>query len=288
LSVIEDWYQRLQGCGLLDTLAPYQPALVGAYPLGVASPDGRIEIVCRAADLHAFARLIERTFGEREGFGLYGGSLDGEEAVFAEFTLEGLPLEISAQREHIHRRLGAATLGVARVLEERGEPARARLAAAVAEGQDWLDAALAQTGLTRSAVESLSTANPALARRVLGVRAPGPSLRQYVLAILVGFVAMVLIALAGSARGGGSFTGAMFVLEAVVLGAVFGARLGMVASLFPLTLIGVVVGGSILIGTEQCRGECGVQFATYVFLAVLVAGASGFAGAIRDRYFSGG
>ncbi|MGZ4430317.1 MAG: DUF4269 domain-containing protein [Gaiellales bacterium] len=286
--MIEDWYQRLQGCGLLDTLAPYQPALVGAYPLGVAAAGGRIEIVCRATDLAAFARLIERAYGDREGFGLYGGSLDGEEAVFAEFTLEGLPLEVSAQREHTHRRLAAATLGVARVLEQRGETARVRLAAAVAGGEDWLEAALAQTGLSRAAVESLSTANPALARRVLGVPGPAPALRQYVLAVLVGFVAMVLIALAGATRGGGSFTGAMFVVEAVVLGGVFGARLGMIASLFPLALIGVVVGGSILIGTEQCRGECGVQFATYVFVGVLVAGASGLAGAIRDRYFSRG
>ena len=41
----DDWYARLQASGLLDTLAPYAPVLVGAYPLGMAPPGSRIEIV---------------------------------------------------------------------------------------------------------------------------------------------------------------------------------------------------------------------------------------------------
>ena len=60
----DDWYARLQASGLLDTLAPYAPVLVGAYPLGIAPPGSRIEIVCRATDLPAFARTLERTYGE--------------------------------------------------------------------------------------------------------------------------------------------------------------------------------------------------------------------------------
>jgi hypothetical protein len=144
--VIEDWYPRLQASGLLDTLAPYEPVLVGAYPLAIAGPDSRIEIVCRAVDLPAFARTMERAYGERDGFVMHPGSLDVESAVFAEFLLDGLPLEVAAQPEHVHRSLGAATLGISRVLEEEGELARTRLEAAVAHGDDWLDAAMAQTG----------------------------------------------------------------------------------------------------------------------------------------------
>ena len=55
-AVNDDWYPRLQASGLLDTLAPYTPVLVGAYPLGVAPDGAPIEIVCRAVDLTAFAR----------------------------------------------------------------------------------------------------------------------------------------------------------------------------------------------------------------------------------------
>jgi len=95
--VTEDWYQRLTSAGVLDVLAPYQPAIVGAHPLGIAAEGTPVEIVCRATDLPAFARVLERAFGSAEGFALHGGSLDGEEAVFAELTLEGLPLEIAAQ-----------------------------------------------------------------------------------------------------------------------------------------------------------------------------------------------
>ncbi|MDX6548011.1 MAG: hypothetical protein QOG33_1561, partial [Gaiellales bacterium] len=105
--MIDDWYPRLQASGLLDTLAPYTPVLVGAHPLGLAAEGMPIEIVCRAIDLAAFARVVERTYGQREGFSLHPGTLDDEEAVFAEFTLDGLLLEVSAQREHVHRRLGA-------------------------------------------------------------------------------------------------------------------------------------------------------------------------------------
>ena len=55
---------------------------------------------------------------------------------------------------------------------------RARLAAAVADGTDWLDAAIAQLNLSRSALESLSTANPVLVARVMGVSRPGPKVRE--------------------------------------------------------------------------------------------------------------
>jgi hypothetical protein len=79
--------------------------------------------------------------------------------------------------------------------------------------------------------------------------------------------------------------GGMLVLEAAVLGAVFGARLGLAAALGPVLAIGVVVLGSVVIGSESCGGDCALQFAEYVFVAVLVASASGLAGLLRDRYF---
>jgi Domain of unknown function (DUF4269) len=284
--VSDDWYPRLQASGLLDTLAPYTPVLVGAHPLGLAAEGMPIEIVCRAIDLSAFARVVERTYGQREGFALHPGTLDDEEAVFAEFTLDGLLLEVSAQREHVHRRLGAATLGISRMLEQEGEPGRVRMQARVAAGEDWLDAALGHSRLTRAALEALATANTAVARRVLGVRPPAPSLRSYALPLLVGLTSEVLIVVATSARGSNSFTGAMLLVEAIVLGAVFGARMGLLAALSPLVLLGVLISASMLVGNESCGSDgCGLQFAAYTFIAVLVASAAGFSGLLRDRYF---
>jgi len=283
--VTDDWYSRLLASGLLDVLAPYQPALVGVYPLGIAPPGAPIEVVCRATDLPAFARALERTYGDREGFAIYGGRLDEEEAVFAEFTLDGLPLEVSAQREHVHRRLGAATLGVSRALEQAGPVARARLARSVADGDDWLDAATAQLDLSRMALESLSTANPALVARVMGVPRPGPKLREYATALLVGAMADVLIVLAGAAHGSQTYTGLMFMLEAAILGGVFGARLGILAAVTPLLAIGLLIGSSVAVGTESCSPDCSQQSVDYLFVAVLVVSAAGVTGLIRDRYF---
>jgi len=285
--VIDDWYPRLQASGLLDTLSPYTPVLVGAYPLAVAGEGMPIEIVCRAVDLAAFGRVLERSYGTAdEGFALHPGALDDEDAVFAEFTLDGLPLEISAQREHVHQRLGAATLGIARVLEEEGEPSRQRLAARIAAGEDWLEAAVDHTGLSRTAIESLATANSAVARRVLGVRSPGPSLREYAVPLLVGVVSQALIVAATAGRGSSDFTGAMLLLESVVLGAAFGTRMGLAAALTPLALFGALISASMLVGNESCGNDgCGLQFAGYVFIAVLVASAAGVSGLLRDRYF---
>jgi hypothetical protein len=283
--VIEDWYERLSSAGVLDVLAPYQPAVVGAYPLGVAGDGTPVEIVCRAADLPAFGRVVERSFGEADGFALHGGSLDGEEAVFAEFALDGLPLEIAAQTEHVHRRLGAATLGIDRVLAESQPAARRRLAASIAAGDDWLDAAVDQLDLSRMALESLANANPALVARVMGLRRPGPPIREYLLAIGLGLVAEILIVAAGAARGSQEYTGLMLMIEAGVLGLVLGARLGLVAALAPLAGMGAVIASSISVGSETCSPDCGQQSVSYLFVGVLVAAAAGTAGVLRDRYF---
>ena len=280
----EDWYERLRESGLLDQLAPYNPAIVGAHPLGLAGEDTPVEIVCRAADLAAFARMVERTYGQAEGFAVHGGSLDGDEAVFAEFPLAGLRLEVAAQRADVHRRLAAATLGIDRALTASPPVARTRLAAAVAAGDDWLDAGMAQFGLSRTAIESLADAKPGLAASVLGVRRPGPPLREYGLALALGAVAEVLIVLAG-ARGSGEYTGIMLMAEAGVLGALFGTRLGLVAALVPLTFMGAVVASSITVGSERCTPDCGQQSTGYLFVGVLVAAAAGVTGLLRDRYF---
>jgi hypothetical protein len=283
--VIEDWYERLASAGVLDVLAPYQPAVVGAYPLGVAADGTPVEIVCRAVDLPAFARVVERSFGETQGFSLHGGSLDGEEAVFAEFSLDGLPVEVAAQPEHVNRRLGAATLGIDRVLAESPPAARRRLTASVAAGEDWLDASVNQLNLSRMALESLANANSALVARVMGIRRPGPAIREYVVAIGLGVTAEVMIVAAGAARGSQEYTGLMLMIEAAVLGLVLGTRLALVAALAPLIGMGAVIASSISVGSETCSPGCGQQGVSYLFVGVLVAAAAGTAGLLRDRYF---
>jgi hypothetical protein len=286
--VTEDWYERLHASGLLDTLAPYEPVIVGSYPLGIAPDGARIEIVCRATDLPAFARVLERSYGGGE-LAVHPGSLGPEDAVFAEFAVDGLPVEVSGQRDHEHRRLGAATVGISRVLEHEGPVTRDRLAARVAAGDDWLDAAMDQTGLSRSALEALATANTAVAQRVLGVRRPAPPIRQYAVPLLVGFTSETLIVLVSASGHSSDFTGAMLMLEALVLGAVFGTRMGLIAALIPLLVFGAVIAASVSGGSESCgESGCSYQFASYTFVAVLVGSAAGVAGLLRDRYFPRG
>ena len=147
------------------------------------------------------------------------------------------------------------------MFDVQGDTSRARLEAAVARGEDWLDAALLQTDLSRAAIEAFSTANPSVMRRVLGVKGPPVPLAQYVVPVLLGLVSMILIVLATAGRGSADFTGLMLLLEAAVLGAVFGTRLGMAAALTPLVLIGLVIVPTTATGGDQCDPDCGSQLA---------------------------
>jgi hypothetical protein len=174
---------------------------------------------------------------------------------------------------------------MSRALEQAGPVTKARLAASVADGNDWLDAGTAQLDLSRAALESLSTANPVLVARVMGVPRPGPKLREYTTAVLISITADVLIVAAGAARGSQEYTGLMFMLQAGVLGLVFGARLAVVATLTPLVAFGLLVLSSIAVGNETCTPDCAQQAADYLFVAVLVASAAGVLGLLRDRYF---
>ena len=281
--MIEDWYQRLAGAGVLDVLAPYQPAVVGAYRWHAA--EGPVEIVCRATDLPAFATVVERAYGSEGGFALHGGSLDGEEAVFAELALEGLPLEIAAQPEHVAPPAGS---GDARHRPHRSRSRRrrpGRLAAAVAAGDDWLE----RRGRS---VRPLTDGARVAREREPGPggagdghpppRAGRPRLRDR---RRPGVAAEILIVAAGAARGSQEYTGLMLMLQAVVLGLLFGARLGLVAALAPLAGMGAVIASSITVGSETCSPDCGQQSVSYLFVGVLVAAAAGTAGVLRDRYF---
>jgi len=117
------------------------------------------------------------------------------------------------------------------------------------------------------------------------VSRPGPKAREYAIALLVGIVADLLIVSAGAARGSQDYTGIMFLIEAGILGVIFGARLALLASLAPLVAIGLVIASSVAIGSETCSPDCAQQAVDYVFVAVIVGSAAGFTGLLRDRYF---
>jgi len=103
---------------------------------------------------------------------------------------------------------------------------------------------------------------------------------------LVGFTSQILIVLASAAGHSQDFTGAMLMLEALILGALFGARMGLVAALAPLAVFGTVIVSSITVGNESCGDDgCGFELASYLFVAVLVGSSAGVAGLLRDRYF---
>ena len=61
--------------------------------------------------------------------------------------------------------------------------------------------------------------------------------------------------LAGAARGSQQYTGLMLLLEAALLGFLFGARMGMVATLVPLVAIGIWLVAPLAVGISTDAGS---------------------------------
>jgi hypothetical protein len=116
-----------------------------------------------------------------------------------------------------------------------------------------------------------------------------PERNRYLQALLAGFVAEGLLAVALYTQGtGGAILPMLFFVEAIVLGAVFGAGPGIAGACAPVVLWLVVEWArrAFDIG-EEPEDSLGMVFVTVIYLAMVFAFLAGMAGAIRSRYFGG-
>lgn len=114
-----------------------------------------------------------------------------------------------------------------------------------------------------------------------------PQARDYALAILCGAIAEGGLALALYSQGtGGTVLPLLFLVEAVILGGVFGPGPGIVGSVLPL-LVWLVVEWArraFDIGSEP-EDTLGMVFVTVLYLGMVFAFLAGMTGAVRNRYF---
>lgn len=84
--------------GLLESLAAFDPVIVGTLPLAIDTPSSDIDILCEVSDFNAFRDIVTRAFGTFEGFGVHARPATAHvpEARVVRFDLEGLPIEIFA------------------------------------------------------------------------------------------------------------------------------------------------------------------------------------------------
>ena len=81
---------------LLERLAPYTPTLIGTPPLGIDVEGSDIDIAC-SATLDEFAGYLRTEFSSEAQFGLRRLTSREQQAVCADWYLDGWRIEVFAQ-----------------------------------------------------------------------------------------------------------------------------------------------------------------------------------------------
>jgi hypothetical protein len=104
-------------------------------------------------------------------------------------------------------------------------------------------------------------------------------LRPFILPVVCGSISEgLLILLLAEAGGAAAPAALLFILEAAILGFVFGPQPGMVGAILPIVVLGVGV-----LATAS-RGDFGSDLGVIVFVIVLLGFTAWFVGALRRRY----
>jgi hypothetical protein len=114
-----------------------------------------------------------------------------------------------------------------------------------------------------------------------------PLRRQYALAIVAGLAAEGLLAVALYSQGtGGTLLPLLFLVEAVILGIVFGPGPGMAGACVPLVvwLVAEWARRAFDVGDEP-EDTFGMVLVTVVYLLMVFAFLAGMAGVLRNRWF---
>jgi hypothetical protein len=81
-----------------ETMAPYQPQLVGTQPLFVDTPTSDLDLLCFCQSFNEFRRDVEWHFKHEYGFKISEGHSRGEDFLLASFETDGLAIEVFGQK----------------------------------------------------------------------------------------------------------------------------------------------------------------------------------------------
>lgn len=124
----------LDDIGLWTLLSPFDATLTGTIPLDVDLPDSDLDIICCAADLDAFATLVEQHYGHYPEFAAWqrDGATVANFRTIANYPPEfpaGARIEIYAEDRPVREQFAWRHMMIERrLLEQADEPAAARSA----------------------------------------------------------------------------------------------------------------------------------------------------------------
>lgn len=119
----------------MTVLAPFEPRVAGALPLGLAVPTSDIDILCYAPDPGAFAATLWMWFQRHPGF-LIRQRVGADRAIICSFNAYGWPFEVFGQAMPVTEQQGWRHFTVARrLLELGGDSFRAAVVASRHTGE---------------------------------------------------------------------------------------------------------------------------------------------------------
>jgi hypothetical protein len=97
--------KALEACGVLETLAPFGPRVVGTPSLGLDMPGSDIDVLCFAPDADTFAAAIWHTFRDAPEFTVKQW-VDTPRPVIASFKAAGWRIELYGEATPVERQRG--------------------------------------------------------------------------------------------------------------------------------------------------------------------------------------
>ncbi len=112
---------------VLETLAGFDPILVGTFPIGIDIASSDLDVACHFTDKSDFISALAE-FSDFEGFGIREFEMNGLETVVCGFWFSGLEFEVFGQPIPVRTQMGYRHMFVEhRLLLERGEVFRSEI-----------------------------------------------------------------------------------------------------------------------------------------------------------------
>lgn len=123
-------YDLLMGNQILDALAPFNPILVGTFPI-----NSDLDIICCWSDKAAFISTISKQFGQQAAFSLHETRFNAMDTVVANFTIGNYPIEIFGQPVPIREQNAYRHMVIENdILNQRGKTFRQQIIALKRQG----------------------------------------------------------------------------------------------------------------------------------------------------------
>lgn len=118
-------YRALASLGLLETLAGFDPILVGTVPIDLDLPQSDLDIICEVYDLSDFEQVLRAHYAREAGFTIGQKLKWGDPVVVCDFEYGGFPIQVFGQGKAVEQQRAYRHMLIeAKLLELAGDEAR--------------------------------------------------------------------------------------------------------------------------------------------------------------------